>query len=323
LTRSNLELAQSRRRIGTAGQAEIYRWQSQIANDRRNLVDADAKQRSARVALNRLLNEPLDSEYRTRDVRTDDPRFSPGSGLLDGYIETPLHFKTLTEFVVGEALTIAPEIRAIEASIVAQKRAVAAARRKNRVPTIGAQARLDERFDASGAGVVPLLPGSPNDTDWSLALSATLPLYSGGELRAERRQAALRLSELELQHQAVVENVEAAIRTTLFAARASFTSINLATEAAQAGRKNLDLVQDAYARGALSIIDLIDAQNSSLAFDLAATDAVYDFFTDLMQVQRGSNRFDFFTTQAERDAWGERLSDFFEARGVQPWGSQP
>jgi len=320
LTRSNLELAQSRRKIGTGGQAEIYRWESQIANDRRNLVDADAAHRNARVELNRLLHEPLDTKFRTVDVRTDDPQFSPGSGLLTGYIETPLHFQTLTECIVGEGVVEAPEIRALDASIAAQKRALSAAKRKSWSPTVTAQATVDESLDASGAGASPLPPGSPNDTDWSVALSARLPLYSGGERRAERRQADLRLAELELQRQAVVERVETSIRVALIAARASFTSITLADAAALAARKNLELVQDAYARGAVSIIDLIDAQSSSLAADLVATDAVYDFFIDLMRVQRASNRFDFFTTQPERAEWGERVRRFFRDRGVKPWG---
>ena len=55
---------------------------------------------------------------------------------------------------------------------------------------------------------------------------------------------------------------------------------------------------------------------------MAATDAVYDFFVDLMRVQRASNRFDFFTTQLDRAEWGKRLGGFFEAAGVKPWGSE-
>ncbi len=322
LTRSNLELARSRRQIGTAGQAEIYRWESQIANDRRNLVEADRAQRNALTALNRVLHAPLDTQWITVDVRTDDPNFSVGSGLLTGYIETPLHFKVLTEFAVGEALSKSPEIMALDASIAAQERAVVAARRKSWAPTIGALAMLDERLDVSGAGSGPFPPGAPNDTDWSVALSATLPLYSGGERRAERREAELRLAELELRREAVAEGVETAIRTALHDARASFTTITLADAAAEAARRNLELVQDAYARGALSIIDLIDAQNSSLAADLVATDAVFNFFIDLMRVQRASNRFDFFTTQEEREAWGARLGEFFSTRGIRPWGSE-
>lgn len=322
LTRSNLELARSRRDIGTAGQSEIYRWESQIASDRRNLVDADAKHRSARVTLNRLLHEPLDAEFRAIDVSTVDPAFSPGSGLLDGYIETPLHFRTLIEFIVNEGLAVAPEIRALDASIDAQKRALSSAKRRPWMPTLSAQASLDEGLDSAGAGSGPLPVGSPNDTDWSLALVATLPFYSGGELRAQRRQTDLELTSLRLRREAVVEQVEASIRVALIDARASFTSIGLAQDAAEAAGQNLELVQDAYARGAVRIIDLIDAQNSSLAADLAGTDAVYNFFIDLMRVQRASNRFDFFTTRVERDAWGQRLREHFEAHGVRPWGDE-
>jgi outer membrane protein TolC len=318
LTRSNLELARSRREIGTAGQAEIYRWESQIASDRRSLVDADAARRAARVRLNSLLHVPLDTEFRTVDVRADDPEYSPGSGLLDGYTETPLHFSTLTRFIVDQGLRAAPEIQSLDLAIAAQERARSAARRRPWLPTLSAQAGVDESIGRAGLGS-GFVPSLTNDTDWSVALVATLPFYAGGRLRAESRQADLELAGLRARRQAVAEQIEAGIRTALIDARASFSSILLARAAADAARKNLELVQDAYARGAVMIIELIDAQNSSLAADLVAADAGYDFFSDLMRVQRASNRFDFFTSSAERAEWGRRIREFFEAQGVRPW----
>ncbi len=55
---------------------------------------------------------------------------------------------------------------------------------------------------------------------------------------------------------------------------------------ADAAGKTLELVRDAYARGAASIIALLDAQNNALASELAAETAVYNFLDDWAEVQR-------------------------------------
>ena len=75
---------------------------------------------------------------------------------------------------------------------------------------------------------------------------------------------------------------------------------------------------DAYSRGAVSIITLIDAQQTTLAADEAAANAVYDFLVDLMNVERAVGRFDFFRTPEERESFLQRLSDFYRAAGVAP-----
>ena len=49
LTRTNAELAASRREVGTAAAGEIYRWQSQVDADRQALVDAQANVQAAEI----------------------------------------------------------------------------------------------------------------------------------------------------------------------------------------------------------------------------------------------------------------------------------
>ena len=77
-------------------------------------------------------------------------------------------------------------------------------------------------------------------------------------------------------------------------------------------------MSDSYARGAVSILDLLDAQNAAVGAEQLYANAVYDFFVDLMEVQRASNRFDFFLSPEDRELWYERLEDFFERAGAKP-----
>ena len=97
----------------------------------------------------------------------------------------------------------------------------------------------------------------------------------------------------------------------------SSTSCNIAGGGRWSARpENLDLVTDAYSRGLVSIIELLDAQNAALVADQMAAKAAYDFLIDLMKSQRAIGRMDFFTTQKECEEFLKKLNDYFRQRGI-------
>ncbi len=324
LTRSNLELAELRRAIGAANPAEVYRWQSRIATDRKALIEAQASRRIAEIALNRLLGRDLEEQFLTEEVDLEDPDLITGQERFRGYTTTPRRFRLLRDFMVEEGLTAAPELRRLDRAIAAQERARAAARRAFWLPAIGLRAGVDQRLSAAGAGSAggPVLPGlalpRADDTSWSLGLSASLPLFAGGERRAEVERAEAELDRLGLAFDATADRIEQRIRSGIEVARASFAGIELSREASAAARSSLELVADAYARGAVSILDLLDVQNAALNAELLAANAVYDFFVDLMEVQRAASRFDFFLDIGARDLWYQRLELYFDRAGHSP-----
>ena len=112
--------------------------------------------------------------------------------------------------------------------------------------------------------------------------------------------------------------MEERIRSALFQASASFPGIRLSREAADASRKNLELVVDQYSRGAVDIIKLLNSQNAALNANESAANAVYDFLIDLMNIDRAVGRFDYFLYKEERTAWFGRLTEFFKQAGVKP-----
>ncbi len=325
VTRSNLELAQIRRTIGAANPAEVFRWESQIATDRRGLIQALQSQRAAEISLNRLLHRDLEQRFVVTDVELDDPNLITGQDRFQGYTETPARARVLRDFAVQEGLTAAPELKQLDAAIHAQERVLRSARRAYFAPTVAMQGSFEEILSRDGAGSTATgfslgdlsLP-SADDTNWSIGLSASLPLYSGGSRSAEVIQAEETLTELNTQFDAVAEAVEARIRVAMQIARGSFLGIGLSEQASAAAQKTLDLVSDAYARGAVSILDLLDAQNAALAANQQYANSIYDFFVDLMEVQRAANRFDFFLSPEQRDLWYDRLEGFFERAGAKP-----
>lgn len=321
-TRSNLSVAENRRLVGEANSAEVFRWQSQIAIDREALVAAIASERAAEVAVNRLVNRDLEERFATVEVGMDDASFIAGQSRLQQFVGTPMHFEIFCDFLVQEGLAAAPELRQLESAMQAKMRALRSEKLAFWVPTISAQASLEELIAEGGLGadLAPPLPefGVPriDDTNWSIGFKVSLPLFTGGSRKAEVVQSEEELKGLRLEHAALVEKLGQQIRSGLLFVRASSLAIRLTQQASDAAQKNLGLVADAYARGAVSILSLLDAQAAALNAQEKAASSVYDFLLDLMEVERATSRFDFLLTTDERDAWFVRLEQFFQERGV-------
>ena len=129
----------------------------------------------------------------------------------------------------------------------------------------------------------------------------------------QRAAAREELGGLTAQRNALAERIEQRIRTALHRAGSSFAGIGLVRDGADAAHNNLNLVTDSYARGVVSVVELLDAQNAALVADLAAATAVYTFLLDIMEVERAGASFSFFLTDAEREDFFERLEAFVDA----------
>jgi outer membrane protein TolC len=324
LTRTNLELARSRRALGASGPEEVYRWENQIANNRKEVIESIARRNEAEIALNRVLNRPLEESFATKETALDDPELITSFQRLSPYINNPRAFRIFRSFMVQEAFAASPELRRLEAGISAQERGLLAARRSFYMPELTAQADLTG-ITKAGAGSTlslgELPPGltipTAGNVDWSLSLKASLPIFTSGARRAEVQAAEEEVARLRTDRPATVQRIEQRTRSGLHGAMASFAGIELAGDAAEAARKNLELVTDAYSRGLANIINLLDAQNTALVAELVAANAIYDFLIDLMNVQRAAGRFDFFVNPMEEKAFFERLDSFYEKEGYQ------
>ncbi|MEC4681932.1 MAG: ABC transporter substrate binding protein, partial [Nitrospirota bacterium] len=152
LTRSNFELARARESVGVAARDEVFRWESEIANGRRTVLDAQAVVKLAGVALNRILNHPLEEPFMTAEEGLEDPILFKGLHRLFTYIDNPKHFSVFRNFQVQEGLNVSPEITQLNALIAAQERTALNAQRAWWVPDLSLQADVDQRFVHDGAG---------------------------------------------------------------------------------------------------------------------------------------------------------------------------
>jgi outer membrane protein TolC len=319
-TRSNLETARVREGVGSTSRADLYRWQGEVANARRDVIAAESQVQVATLVLRRVLDRPLDRPLAQRPVALGDPALLAQDSTVLAWFGEPARYAALTRFLVGEALRVSPELARADAVIAAQERQLTAAGRAFWMPTISLQGGLDNDFSRDGAGSTPpTLPGGVTlgtgpDLRWQFRVEASLPLFTGFRRSARRAQAGIDLDQLKVERARAAQGVEQRVRAELETAASSYAAIALTREASDAASRNYELVSDAYARGTASITALIDAQNAAESSAEGAANAVHDFLLDLMRVERAMGDFGVLRSAEQQQVFLERLHILEEQR---------
>jgi outer membrane protein TolC len=320
--RTNLEIARVRESTGMAGPAEVYRWESEMATSRKDAMQANSQRRLAEIELNRLLHRPLEELFITLEESLNDQLFYTSRDMLR-YTRDLRSLEVFRNFMVAEGLNASPELASLNASIEAQERILRSASNSFWLPTLALQGEVSHIFSKGGAGSGSNLNLSPlfqfpevDDTSWNIGLSLSFPLFKGGEKLVVRTRAQKELEYLNFQREAITEKIEQRILSAIYLTGTSFASIEQAREAAEAANKSLEIVQNAYTQGAVSILRLLDAQNAAFNADQVAANAVYDFLIDMMEMERSTGRFEFFMNEEEQQAFLERMKTFFNKSGI-------
>jgi outer membrane protein len=338
VTRSNLELAQVRQTTGVAGPEEPLRWEVEIANVRKNVMTLHSQKSQAEYALNQILNFPLNQPIAAEDVSLDDPSFYLADKHVPGYLENPISFDMFTEYMVKTGIDRSYELQQLDALIQAQERALSSTRNSYFLPTVAAFANFSNNFYKSKQPVpfaltsipqppegldpkVPLYLGQlfsavapriPDRNNWTVGVQLSFNLFNGLGTYANEQKINQQLEQLQTQREAVAEKVELRIRYEMQNAKASYFAIQQTRLQQEAAHKMLDIVTDAYSRGAVPILNLLDAQNAALGTDLIAANALYDFLIEYMNLQRSLGQFDVLMTAKEREEFLNGLIQFME-----------
>ena len=309
VTRKNRELARDRVRVGSSTPADIYRWDAEVARAQIRLFDAQAAVTRSWTALTRLLHRPLSERFALSEATFDEP-FVITLREFDSLVKRRTDYERFSMFWIRRGLNQAPEIAQIDARLAAKQRELKSEKRSYWLPEFSMGGRYTSNFSQSRAGTGQF--GGEGLDDWSVGVQATLPLFSGGLRRANVSRASFELRQLEALRSATAERVEAAIRDRLSDARAAYSRMGLSVIAADASTKNFALVSDAYARGTVSIIELLDAQDASLSANGAVIDSRHQFLIIIMALQRSVGGFDFMLATDEREALANDLRAYLK-----------
>ena len=301
----NLELAEVRKRVGTGAAGEVYRWQSEIANSQSNWLSAKSKAKQLSVNLLQVLNLPQNENLELSPLTVAQAGFFFNDERFRRYLPNSWSFEKYNNFMISEAIQNSPELSQLQAEIKAQEELLKSSKRKRWTPTVTATGGYNNIFETDGIGANDAF----EQEGWQAELSIQLPIFTGGKNAANQKVQSSTLDALRVKEKIVLGNIEAQVRINLLASQASFPSMGYSAEAASYSNKNLELVTDAYQRGALSILDLVDAQNSALSADIQAVNSVYDFMRDYFKLQRVVGYFDILSSSSEKEDWYRRLKE--------------
>ena len=324
-TRTNLEAARFRRRVGTAGPADVARLESEAAQARGRLARVLGGADAARVALNAALDRPLDTDLSPqvslagepdglatppRRPRVDaafaepvrDPlrvaRAVAAQALGDVVDEvpgSPEAARVLADQSAALALVRAPETGALRSLVSARERGLASARRAFYLPEVGVTAGLGTRLYEGGAGTEPPPPGLPippfpNET-WQVGLSLSFPLFAGGGRSAQVRQARAQVGAAQARLDAVRQGVATGARASAEILSANAAAFDQSLAAAAAAAESYRIVERLYREGQTSLLDVLDVQTGLRVAEELAAQAAYDVAQAAVDLQRATGAF--------------------------------
>jgi len=286
-----------REALGDAEPAEVLRWKAEAASSRDELVRAESNLRLAGLEMNRILDHPIDSPL---NIQADTETLVANDWLYSTLVSGD-DMKALHSWVKKEARRRSPELEALGQAIAAQERARTSAGRSFWMPTIALHGKVEHLMMRDGAGADPAslhIPGlgsmtfdQPDDTNWSVALSASLPLFEGGTRKADRLEARRNIVLYQEKLAATEARIDLRAGAALENAAAAVAGIHNRRDAAAAAEEGLTIVSDAYAVGAVGVLDLLDAQTRAANAAEAVADAVHDYLAQSLRTQRATGRF--------------------------------
>lgn len=261
-----VRLAQLRVNAGTATLLEQTRAEVRATNFNSARIDTELAAVEALSQIKLLLGMPMDQPL----------YFSPAAfERLQGTVELPKWFESL------QSVESLPEWR-YQRAAVRRARIVARAATFKNLPTIEAFADWgfdsDQAFDGTEANA------------WMIGVSATIPLYEGGKLFAERKEAKAALTE----NLARLEHIEKGLQRALYLAdhttKQRFQQIGIAQKALELGRAEVLQANDEYQQGLVDNRALIDAQQSLADAELDALHTIYNFAVSRLALARSLGR---------------------------------
>jgi outer membrane protein TolC len=301
LNRDFLELAQLRRDVGYSGREEVLRWESAIADSRSAVYRASQDVETAQISLNQVLGVDQGQRWNPEQTHVDPDRFGWLDGQLDEVFDDFAALDRLRDFLLQFALEQAPEVRAVESAVAGQQVRLDTFKRRWWLPTFVLDFSYIESFDDIDSNLI-----FDQDRFYTVSVGAVYPIFQGGRKSADIRRARADQAGLERELQLARELVERRTRDSLQRAERSFPRIRFTRQAADAAAEALDLVQDQYALGFANVTDLRQAQNQSFLAEQVATIAVFDFLSDLIELQRAISWFTEDHDPSERDQLAQR-----------------
>jgi len=307
VTKDNYDISKAKEAVGYTGATDLNRWTSELAQRNIDRNDANAQLQQAKFNLNQLLNRPINEVFNVQEVSLEDQVLMVLDERITNLIDNPGLVEKFADFLVQEGMSNLPELQQLDFGIAATERQRISQKRAFYLPSLALTGQVDRTLGRYRGDIDKDIPLT---TQYSLGLGLQYPILQGGKRRLNVQRTELSIQQLQAQRGDVRNQLELRIRSAMEVAAASYARLALSREAATAAHKNFEIVQDSYSQGLSNITNLIDAQNADLQTELTAVNAVYQFISDFLAVERSIGSYYFLASPGDRDAFIQRLTTF-------------
>lgn len=315
-TRENLGIAKVRQQAGICGTEEVLQWAGRVSDAEKKLLTMRADYRNAKISVNKLLYKDQKEDYTFVPLTASDPAFFSSDIHILDHVRTPEKLGKFTDMIVEEAIYLAPETTKLKAAIAMKKAEMANYAQKFVLPNAmmsleyGSQFNRDLPYETIGHRQLSAYPapiGSPwlnlNTTSGRFLIAAQWKPIEGGQKIAEIARCKAELNQLNAYLEEVNTEIERNVREVINRAIAKYFVIEKSYKAMFAEAESYQTVKAKYLRGEAPIAQLIEVQNSYTRSKVDAMNSQYEFFKELMWVQRGLVSINWTKASKEAKEW--------------------
>jgi outer membrane protein len=222
--------------VGTQAEIALAQAKTDVANAKVQLILAENGYETAKAQLNLAMGAEHPDPY---DVA--DETLPPVEGE-----------DRATDDLLDEAVKVRPELAGLANQVRAQELTVRALR-----GAFGPSLGLSTGFSDAGEQVSNLT------WNWNAALTLSVPIFQGGQTKAQVREAEFNLTAVKAQLDGEMQQVRLEIEQARLAVRADKAALDASSEALANARVRLQLAEGRYETGVGSIIELGDSQVSA------------------------------------------------------------
>ncbi len=332
-TRDNLAMSRVRQKTGKCGNEEIMRWAGQVSEEEKKLLGMQAELKNIKVSVSKLLNKDQKENFDFAPLTASDPSFFSSDVHIIDHVRNPQRLGKFTDMLVEQVQYMSPETVKLKAAIAMKKAEMANYGQKFFLPNAKMSLEYSTQFDRNlpyenaahnqlKSGNVAMSPltgltpmqaylASPylslDQNSFRFLIAAQWKPIEGGHKIAEIARCKSELNELNAYLEEVNTQLEMTIREVVNRAIAKYFMIEKSYKALFAEAENYQIVKARYLVGKAPINQLVDAQDLYFTAKLNAFNSQYEFFKELLWVQRGLISVNWAKASPEAKEWMMRV----------------
>lgn len=247
-----LKLAKDQLAAGAGVRIDVTRAEARVLEDERNLWTAKADVQTSLLQLKALLDIDLDV-----DLKLD-------TTIIDGLNAPPSleAYQSKGVSLIGQRAELASQKKRLDQALLARKAAA-----WQRLPSV-------ELFGDWGYDSDKAFSGDYNEV-WLVGVRATIPIFEGFRIGAEKREAAAAARQASHQMRVLEMRIESEFRIAMFEMETRFKEIQLAHQGIELGHDEVEQAALRYREGLADNRELIDAQQRLADAERSQLNAAY------------------------------------------------